>query len=153
MRHPALIPLSHDHHHALALALRCRKQALGQLKPLGKAGLCERAREARNFFSLHLAAHFHAEEAALFPMIESLGAEQGPLIDRLKHEHERLRSLVDAMEASDGLGKVLFEFGDLLESHVRREERELFALFEARIEEAEADAIGRRIKALLAGHG
>jgi len=153
MRHPALIPLSRDHRHALALALRCRKQALGQLKPLGQEGLRERAREARDFFSLHLATHFHAEEAGLFPMMESLAAESAPLIGRLKQEHERLRSLVAAMEASEGLGKLLFEFGDLLEGHVRREERELFPLFETRIGESEADAIGHRIKALLAGHG
>ena len=60
MRHPSLIPLSHDHHHGLALALRCRKQALGQLKPMGAAGLRERATEFLAFYRSNLAAHFRA---------------------------------------------------------------------------------------------
>lgn len=38
MRHPSLVRLSHDHHHGLALALRCRKQALGQIRPMGVRG-------------------------------------------------------------------------------------------------------------------
>ena len=45
MRHPSLLLLSHDHHHGLALALRCRKQGLGQIKPMGAEGLRERAKE------------------------------------------------------------------------------------------------------------
>ena len=69
MRHPALIPLSHDHHHGLALALRCRKQALGQLRPMGVKGLKERAGEFREFFANQLVPHFRAEEEVLFPQM------------------------------------------------------------------------------------
>ena len=65
MRHPSLIALSHDHHHGLALALRCRKQALGQLKPMGAAGLRQRAAEFLAFYADNLLAHFKAEEEVL----------------------------------------------------------------------------------------
>ena len=57
-RNQSLVALSHDHHHGLALALRCRKQALGQLKPMGAAGLAERAQEFLNFYNSNLARHF-----------------------------------------------------------------------------------------------
>ena len=69
MRHPSLIPLSHDHHHGLALALRCRKQALGQIKPMGLVGLKERAKEFHDFFTGNLVQHFRAEEEVLFPVL------------------------------------------------------------------------------------
>ncbi len=58
MRHPSLVLLSHDHHHGLALALRCRKQALGQIKPMGAEGLRERAKEVFEFYRANLVAHF-----------------------------------------------------------------------------------------------
>ena len=68
-RHPALIPLSHDHHHGLALALRCRKHALGQLNPGDPAAIEACATEASRFFNENLIAHFEAEETVLFPLM------------------------------------------------------------------------------------
>ena len=79
MRHPSLIPLSHDHHHGLALALRCRKQALGQLKPMGAAGLRERAAEFLEFYRSNLALHFRAEEEALFPPMRAVLPGSSPV--------------------------------------------------------------------------
>ena len=69
MRHPSLVLLSHDHHHGLALALRCRKQALGQIKPMGAEGLRARAQEFLDFYRDNLVAHFKAEEEVLFPLM------------------------------------------------------------------------------------
>ena len=73
MRHPSLLPLSHDHHHGLALALRCRKQGLGQIKPMGAEGLRERAKEFLEFYRANLVAHFSAEEEVLFPLMRATG--------------------------------------------------------------------------------
>jgi len=83
MRHPSLVPLSHDHHHGLALALRCRKQALGQIKPMGSEGLKERARELRDFFNVDLLKHFRAEEEALFPLMRGAVPESQAMIKEL----------------------------------------------------------------------
>jgi hemerythrin-like domain-containing protein len=47
------------------------------------------------------------------------------------------------------LAKLIFDVGDLLERHIRKEERELFPLFEARVDAAQADAIGVKLKELL----
>jgi len=148
-RHPSLIPLSHDHHHGLALALRCRKQALGRLKPLGIQGLKERAQELKEFFGASLAPHFAAEESALFPFMRASIAESAPLIGELLAEHEQLRGWVGRLEEEKHLAKVLFEAADLLERHIRREERELFPLFETRAPASGAEDVGREIAKMI----
>ena|SRR5215831_2123817 len=149
MRHPALVPLSHDHHHGLALALRCRKQALGQIKPMGLEGLRERAAELRDFCVKNLVPHFRAEEEALFPAMRRVVPECDEMIGELIKDHERIRSATTALDKDTGLGKVVFDLGDLLERHIRREERELFPLFEKHLSAEEAAAVGERIKNIL----
>jgi hemerythrin-like domain-containing protein len=148
MRHPSLIALSHDHHHGLALALRCRKQALGQTKPLGMAGLKERAAEFREFFPRALERHFQAEEEILFPLMRSIAGGDS-LVENLVQEHGRLREMAARLENAADLSKSLFDAGDLLERHIRREERELFPLFEKHVSESEAERIKREIAAIL----
>ena len=149
MRHPSLIPLSHDHHHGLALALRCRKQALGQLKPLGAAGLRQRADEVLAFYELNLRGHFQAEEKVLFPRLRSLAPACDSLIAVLAEEHEAIRRLVEKLRAKSELAKSIFDLGDLLERHIRKEERELFPIYEQKVEDAQAEAIGAEMKTLL----
>ena len=149
MRHRSLILLSHDHHHGLALALRCRRQALGQLKPMGVEGLRVRAREFRDFFVKNLTNHFRAEEEALFPTLRALMPDSEPIINQLLREHQQVRLVIPNLEAEKGLGKVIFDLGDLLERHIRKEERELFPLFEQHADCFDAAAVGRKIKAFL----
>jgi iron-sulfur cluster repair protein YtfE (RIC family) len=149
MRHSSLIQLSHDHHHGLALALRCRKQALGRLKPMGIEGLKERAEEFRVFFGKNLERHFKAEEEILFPFMRAT-AEAALLIDDLLRDHAQLRAFSSTLAAETGLAKTLFDAGDLLERHIRREERELFPLFEKQAGAGEAETIKAQIGEILA---
>src|SRR6266849_4264103 len=149
MRRPGLIPLSHDHHHGLALALKCRKQGLGQIKPMGLEGLRERARELCDFFTANLFTHFRAEEEVLFPLLRSLVPESRTMIDELTTDHERIRSAKVQLESDTGLGKLVFDLGDLLERHIRREERELFPLFEQRVGDEDAQIAAEKIKKIL----
>ena len=149
MRHPALVPLSHDHHHGLALALRCRKQALGQIKPTGLEGLKERAAELRDFFVKNLVPHFLAEEEALFPAMRTAVPGCDEMIRELIKDHERIRSATAALDTDTGLGKVVFDLGDLLERHIRKEERELFPLFEKYLSAEDATAVREKIKNIL----
>jgi len=148
-RHPSLIALSHDHHHGLALALRCRKQALGRLKPMGTAGLKERAAEFTAFFDQNLARHFKAEEEILFPFMRASIPESSALIDDLLADHTRLRGLLSPLTSETGLAKHLFDAGDLLERHIRREERELFPLFEKHAAAIDAEKLGNELGAIL----
>jgi iron-sulfur cluster repair protein YtfE (RIC family) len=151
MRHPSLTPLSHDHHHGLALALRCRKQALGQIKPMGAVGLRERAKEFLSFYASNLVAHFRAEEEVLFPLLGHAAPESSEVIDELLSDHEQIRQAAAQLENGTGLAKLLFDLGDLLERHIRKEERELFPLFDQHVKVAEAVAIGQELKKVLEG--
>jgi iron-sulfur cluster repair protein YtfE (RIC family) len=149
MRHPSLVLLSHDHHHGLALALRCRKQALGQLKPPGTTGLRERAKEFLDFFAANLVPHFRAEEEILFPLLRSKVVESETIIQQLLHDHEQIRQAMSQLEAGTALGKVIFDLGDLLERHIRKEERELFPLFEYHAEEMDTETVGAKISKII----
>jgi hemerythrin-like domain-containing protein len=149
MRHPSLIPLSQDHHHGLALALRCRKQALGQIKPMGGEGLRESAKEFLVFYQTHLVPHFRAEEEALFPLLRLAAPESEDMIDELVRDHEKIRHAIPQLEGEIGLAKLIFDLGDLLERHIRKEERELFPLFEQHVEGRQAEAVGEEIKTIL----
>lgn len=145
-RHPSLVPLSHDHHHALALGLRCRKQALGQLKPMGAPGLAERANEFLAFYADNLMSHFNAEEEVLFPWMCANIDGSAAQIDELLRQHDELRQLAVKIAAGSGLAKLIFDAGDLLERHVRKEERELFPLFESHGDSAQLDEVGLKLK-------
>lgn len=153
MRHPSLIALSDDHHHGLALALRCRKQALGRIRPVGAEGLKARAKEVSDFFSSNLQRHFRAEEEALFPLMAASAPESSSLIDGLLAEHRQMRDSVERLEREGDLAKILFDLGDLLERHIRREERELFPLFEAQVPSVEAEAVKIKIEKILSDQG
>lgn len=149
MRHSSLVPLSQDHHHGLALALRCRRQALGQLQPAGAEGLRERAREFREFFAENLVNHFRAEEEVLFPELSARIPESRDLIDLLVREHEQMRSAIPNLQEEIGLAKIVFDLGDLLERHIRKEERELFPLFEENADLFDVETVGERITNIL----
>jgi iron-sulfur cluster repair protein YtfE (RIC family) len=153
MRHPSLILLSHDHHHGLALALRCRKQSLGQLKPMGAEGLRLRAEEFREFFDKQLVPHFCAEEQVLFPLMRMSAPASAALLDELLSDHEIFRQALPNLVIGTGLSKLIFDLGDLLDRHIRKEERELFPLFEQHVESAKAKAAGEEIAKIIAGRG
>jgi hemerythrin-like domain-containing protein len=44
---------------------------------------------------------------------------------------------------------LIFDLADLLERHIRKEERELFPLFEAQFDDAAAERIGVELKKML----
>ncbi len=147
-RHPSLIPLSHDHHHGLALALRCRKHALGQLNPGDPAALEACAAEVSRFFNKNLTPHFEAEETVLFPLMAAY-EECRELVAQLEREHREFHRLAARLGEPGGLRKSLFDFGDLLEQHIRSEERRLFAAFEMFVPAPDAERAGQEIKRLL----
>lgn len=149
-RHPSLIPLSHDHHHGLVLAFRLREGLPRNRKPSESPH--EQAEDTVCFFHDNLVAHFQAEEEVLFPAIRARVPQAIALLDTLIAEHATIRSSVEQLSriASNdpSLPTLLKSFGDVLERHIRCEERELFPLYEAHISEAEAIRLGGEIARL-----
>ncbi len=114
-------------------------------------GLRLRASEFLSFYATELSSHFEAEEKILFPQMSWYVPESRQLIADLVRDHETVRLATVKLESTAGLGKVMFDLGDLLERHIRREERELFPLFEQRVAGIEADAIAETLIHFLAG--
>jgi len=77
--------------------------------------------------------------------------EIGLVIDELIRDHAALRQAVLQLDTGVRLAKLVFDLGDLLERHIRKEERELFPLFERHIERLPAESIGASLEKILAG--
>ena len=60
-----------------------------------------------------------------------------------------IRQALPQLQIKTGLAKLIFDLGDLLERHIRKEERELFPLFESQFKTADAERIGRELKTVL----
>jgi hypothetical protein len=86
-------------------------------------------------FSSQLEPHFQIEEQHLLPALEAIG--ESSLADRIREDHRALRALRDSKAPSSTL---LNHFGELLESHIRFEERQVF---EATQDRLPADALAR----------
>jgi iron-sulfur cluster repair protein YtfE (RIC family) len=105
-RHPALEPFSRDHFVGLSLA-----RAL-------TAGQPDAGQKARRAWDVELKDHFEEEERLLAPLLST------ELVDRLKREHIRIAELITGLPENTAL------LGELLERHIRWEERVLFPAIE-----------------------
>jgi iron-sulfur cluster repair protein YtfE (RIC family) len=124
-RHPALVPLSEEHHHELAHARRLRRAAGAE--PEQRLAVASAYVDA---FFRETVEHFRREEEILFPLyVRHAGST--PVLERILREHMELHGLVRALRIEAAAGDIppeaLKRLGDLLHDHVRVEERVLFA--------------------------
>ena len=138
-RHASLIPLTHDHHHALAQARRLRMAVSGD-----GADLPARATEFFRFFHDETVEHFREEEELVFPL--GIGDERSqPLLARVMLEHLQLHARVSSLGQQIDEGEISREdasqLADALEAHIRFEEGEVFPLLEQIVPHERLDAI------------
>jgi hemerythrin-like domain-containing protein len=146
-----LKPLSAEHHQALLVAFQLKKSLEGHPESAGAPkDLPGMISLARRFEQHVFTAHVRAEEELL---LDHLTEADGR---RLLAEHAELKRLVEqARTASPAEGRsALAAFADLLERHVRWEERELFPYAEDHVGEAALALIGGELekRLVLAGH-
>jgi hypothetical protein len=136
-RHPALVPLSRDHHHALVIGQRLRRAS------------AETATETALAFLSHWDAeeklHFRIEEELLLPAYAAHGDPDHPAIIRMLLDHVLIRRDAALLAGTPPL-ELLQGLGGRLADHVRLEEHEVFPLIEAAIPESELQALGERIR-------
>ncbi len=145
-----LRPLSSEHHQALLVALQMRKALEGHPEAAGAPrDLPGLVALARRFEGQIFAPHAAAEEALLGDHLA------GPDRLRLAAEHVELRGLVEhaRVSAPGEQRAALAAFSDLLERHVRWEERELFPYAEAHLDAAALALIGGELELRLAMAG
>lgn len=136
-RHPALVPLSRDHHHALVIAQRLRRATV------------ETATEAARAFLSHWDAeeklHFRIEEELLLPAYAAHGESDHPAIIRMLLDHMLIRRDAARLAGTPPL-ELLHDLGARLADHVQLEEHEVFPLIEATIPETELQTLGDRLR-------
>ena len=127
-RHRRLVPLSHDHHHALVEARRLQSAAGGNDRAVTEA-----ATAFLQFFREETVKHFREEEEFVFPLVVKGDVVPDLVLEALA-QHVRIHARVQRMEQQLVAGLVeadeLSELGKQLHDHVRFEERQLFPLVE-----------------------
>jgi hemerythrin-like domain-containing protein len=128
-RHLALIPLSRDHHGGLVQASRLRRAATDGDKARLKA-----ARAFVEFFRTEERGHLRDEEEELFPLLLRHVQSQPALLRQARVQHMQLEGYARNLEIAVAAGSVdretLTAAGELLDKHIRLEERQLFPLIE-----------------------
>ena len=121
LRDKNLIPLSHQHQHALAMCVR-----LDRALAKGDADLDPWQEEIAGIWESEIRFHFEAEEKILFPAADKYASLQ-PLVKQLLSEHGTLRGFFERakMRRLDDAA-ALKTFGETLSQQIRTEERQLF---------------------------
>ena len=134
-----LIPLSHQHQHALALCVRLDRSLKGGTRTPEELDAWQA--EIEQLFQNEIRYHFEAEEKVLFPAARRQGGLR-ILVDELLAEHVRLRALAQraTIRSLDAAG--LQGFADALSAHIRKEERHLFEQCQALLPAAELERLG-----------
>lgn len=144
LRDKNLIPLSHQHQHALALCVR-----LDRAIQAGEVDLEAWQAEIQQIFEQEIAIHFAAEEKELFPAAARFD-ELRSLVLELQGEHAVLRDFFSRAAGRALDPASLRAFAEALSAHIRKEERQLFEGMQSRMTSDELAAIGAALDRALA---
>lgn len=123
-RTEALIPLSKDHHKALVTAKR-----INDLAEEAEVEIRNYWYAKREVLLRELTPHFETEEQTLLPLLKEISTD---LSERLLSDH---RLMLSMLRDEDNVQPI--EFAELLKTHVRFEEREMFPLLEEKYGDSE----------------
>ena len=130
-RSEQLISLSREHHDALLFIWKIRQG----LKNGTSISLINDY--IKWFWQNHLVDHFRQEEEILLPYL----LQTDPLAAQLISEHKVIRSMIDQQHDSDSIST----FADILDKHVRFEERELFPQIEKNVPLDQLNEIAKKL--------
>ena len=141
-RHPALIPLSRDHHTGLVQAVRLRRAAAAGDASVRLAA----ARDFVEFFRNDERVHLRDEEEKLFPLLLRHVRSQPAPLREARLQHMQLEGFARELEFAVAAGVVdretLAAVGGLVDAHIRVEERQLFPLIEELVPDDELRRLG-----------
>ena len=140
-RHPALVELSRDHHHALVLGRALQADAPQRLRATLPADPADLVVHLKGRFAAELEPHFASEDRVLIPASEARGEPLPAQAMRIRHDHAALRDMVAALVPGPLLAEALDAFGRLLMDHVQFEERVWFPTLERELDDAALTAL------------
>lgn len=137
-RSNGLQPLSRQHHDELLSCLLIKK---GVSK---KADLKVLTDFTNLFWKDDLTKHIKAEEEILLPFLVKHRFENR-FINILKTDHSLINVLIDRLNTFDKRHKLFQIFADLVEQHIRFEERFVFEKIQEQLGEKELDELGLQL--------
>jgi len=144
LRDKNLVPLSRQHQHALALCVRINRATLSTARELDAWQA-----EIQQHFEQEIQYHFAAEEAGIFPAARRF-PELRSLVEELVADHAQLRTYFTSATNRTLDREALRQFAELLSTHIRKEERQLFERMQERLTQDELQKIGVGLDAKLA---
>jgi hypothetical protein len=115
-RSKAFIAFSKDHHFSLLLTWKIRQDIASNVNGEHISNY------VRGFFNDNLRQHFKEEEELIFSRL----AANDVLRKQAEDEHKKIVQIVKSLSKNYNDNNLLKQFADLLEAHVRFEERILF---------------------------
>jgi len=129
-RHESLIPLSHDHHDGLLFCWNLRQGIKRAVDPARMVAYCHW------FWAQHLQEHFAEEENWLF-------IPNHPLCQLALEQHAQIRSAIETLTHSP---EQIVHLANLIDQHIRMEERQLFPELEQQIPPQALAIIGDKLR-------
>ena len=136
-RSTAIAEFSRDHHFALLLIWKIRE---GLKKNIEAERICT---YVLHYFETELMPHFKGEEELLYSKIHS----DNKLRVQAEAEHKTIYKIISDLKINQSNKSLLQNFADILEKHVRFEERQLFNFLQDNISETELSKIAAALKA------
>lgn len=130
-RSNAFVPFSREHHFGLLLVWKIREDLLR------KADAVHISDYIQAFFVDNFQEHLRDEEELIFIHLEV----NDSLRKRAESEHDMIRHIVDLISQYRDDTALLSEFADVLEGHIRFEERVLFNRLQATLPPGQLEAI------------
>lgn len=143
LRDKSLIPLSHQHQHALALCVRIERAS-----PIPRDDIGAWEEEISQLVHSEIAVHFAAEEQIVFPAAERF-EELKALVKQLISEHTSLRSRFANAQAGGLSADELSLLARSLSTHIRTEERQLFERMQQLLSHEELGVLGSKLQSAL----
>jgi hemerythrin-like domain-containing protein len=141
LRHPSLIPLSHEHQHGLALCLLTERALNVDSSP---ENVSAQARAIVEQFEREIQSHFDTEEQILFPVLV-LVPELQALVAELIAEHRRMLVIVERLRY-ESKPEPVRELASILREHIRKEESRLFERAQQLLSQKELENLARAIE-------
>ena len=145
-RHQSLIPISRQHHGGL-LTARLLQHGAPPYKGMPATAAAKRD-YVLQFYEEHLQPHFKLEEATVFAFAGNVSDNLKQQAAHLQAEHQQLAELIQALpQATEtALPDQLHEVGQLLEQHIRQEERVFFEQLQQELPEAGLQHLEEQVK-------
>jgi len=135
-RNRHIVKLSQDHHASLMFCWKIRQGIKYH------AAIERMVKYVQYFWEHHFSEHFKEEEEFLFAPLKNDAA-----VEKAIDDHQKIKTFVNEITfpGTEDQEDILLELADMVEEHVRYEERILFPHLEKQLSEEQLENIGSQI--------